>query len=120
MLFMQAMATALAPPADSAPMRAVLQSGYGSFDVLRVGTSARPRPSDDEVIVRVRAAGVARGDWHMMTGRPYLMRVMGFGFSAPKSPVLGFDVAGTVVEVGAKVTRFAVGDDVFGVARGAF
>ncbi len=117
-------ATALAAPApalaDSVPMRAVLQSGYGSFDVLRVGTSARPRPSDDEVIVRVHAAGVARGDWHMMTGRPYLMRVMGFGFSAPKSPVLGLDVAGTVAEVGAKVTRFAVGDEVLGVARGAF
>jgi NADPH:quinone reductase-like Zn-dependent oxidoreductase len=106
--------------AASAPMRAVLQSGYGSFDVLRVGSSARPRPSDDEVIVRVHAAGVARGDWHMMTGRPYLMRVMGFGFSAPKNPVLGFDVAGTVVEVGASVTRVAVGDEVFGIARGAF
>jgi NADPH:quinone reductase-like Zn-dependent oxidoreductase len=117
-----ATATALAAPAlaDSASMRAVLQSGYGSFDVLRVGTSARPRPSDDEVIVRVHAAGIARGDWHLMTGRPYLMRVMGFGFSAPKSPVPGLDVAGTVAEVGAKVTRFAVGDEVFGIARGAF
>src|SRR3954465_8462322 len=74
-------ATALAAPAliESAPMRAVIQSSYGSFDVLRVGTSARPRPSADEVVVRVHAAGVARGDWHMMTGRPYLMRVMGFG-----------------------------------------
>jgi NADPH:quinone reductase-like Zn-dependent oxidoreductase len=101
-------------------MRAVLQSGYGSFDVLRVGTVAGPRPADDEVIVRVRAAGVARGDWHIMTGRPYLMRVMGFGFSAPKSPVAGMDFAGTVVEIGAKVTRFAVGDEVFGIARGAF
>jgi NADPH:quinone reductase-like Zn-dependent oxidoreductase len=121
---MQATATAVAlgihAPADGAPMRAVLQSRYGSFDVLRVGSWARPRPSDDEVIVRVHAAGVARGDWHMMTGRPYLMRVMGFGFSAPKSPVPGFDVAGTIVAVGAKVTRFAVGDEVFGIARGAF
>ena len=106
--------------ADETTMRAVLQSRYGSFDVLRVGTSTRPRPSDDEVIVRVHAAGVARGDWHMMTGRPYLMRVMGFGFYAPKSHVAGMDVAGTVVEIGAKVTRFAVGDEVFGVARGAF
>ena len=115
-------ATALATPAfaDGAPMRAVLQSSYGSFDVLRVGSSARPRPSDDEVIIRVHAAGVARGDWHMMTGRPYLMRVLGFGFSAPKSPVAGLDVAGTVVELGARVTRFAVGDEVFGIARGAF
>ncbi len=106
--------------AGRAPMRAVLQSGYGSLDVLRVGTSARPRPSDGEVILRVHAAGVARGDWHMLTGRPYLMRVMGFGFLGPKSPIPGFDVAGTVVEVGSKVTRFAVGDEVFGIARGAF
>jgi len=113
-------ATAAPALANGAPMRAVLQSSYGSFDVLRVGTSARPRPSDDEVIVRVHAAGVARGDWHLMTGRPYLMRVMGFGFSAPKSQVAGLDVAGTVVEVGAKVTRFVVGDEVFGIARGAF
>lgn len=112
----------LAPPAlaYSAPMRAVLQSGYGSFDVLRVGTAARPRPAGGEVIVRVHAAGITRGDWHLMTGRPYLMRLMGFGFSAPTSPVPGLDVAGTVVEVGAKVTRFAVGDAVFGIARGAF
>lgn len=117
---MQATAFAAPARADSAAMRAVLQSGYGSFDVVRVGTAARPRPSDDEVIVRVHAAGVARGDWHLMTGRPYLMRVMGFGFSAPKSPVLGLDVAGTVVEVGAQVTRFAAGDEVFGIARGAF
>jgi len=117
---MQAAALATSALADGASMRAVLQSSYGSFDVLRVGTSARPRPSDAEVIVRVHAAGVARGDWHLMTGRPYLMRVMGFGFSAPKSPIAGLDVAGTVVEVGAKVTRFAVGDEVFGIARGAF
>jgi NADPH:quinone reductase-like Zn-dependent oxidoreductase len=122
---MQASAATPATTADAslaarAPMRAVLQSTYGSSDVLRVGTTARPRPSDDEVIVRVHAAGVARGDWHMMTGRPYLMRVMGFGFSAPKSPVAGMDVAGTVVEIGAKATRFAVGDEVFGVAHGAF
>jgi NADPH:quinone reductase-like Zn-dependent oxidoreductase len=119
---MSANAAALPIPAlaHGAPMRAVLQSSYGSFEVLRVGTSARPRPSEGEVIVRVHAAGVARGDWHLMTGRPYLMRVMGFGFSAPKSPVAGLDVAGTVVEVGAQVTRFAVGDEVFGIARGAF
>jgi NADPH:quinone reductase-like Zn-dependent oxidoreductase len=113
-------ATTTAALADGAPMRAVLQSRYGSFDVLRVGTAPRPRAADGEVVVRVHAAGIARGDWHMLTGRPYLMRVMGFGFSAPKSPVAGLDVAGTVVEVGAQVTRFAVGDEVFGVARGAF
>ena len=67
-----------------------------------------------------RAAGLDRGTWHLMTGRPYLMRVMGFGFRRPKNPVAGVDVAGTVVAVGAAVTRFAVGDEVFGIGRGSF
>ncbi|MEY4512361.1 MAG: hypothetical protein RLZZ450_4483 [Pseudomonadota bacterium] len=102
------------------PMRAVVQSGYGSSDVLRVGTLARPRAGAGEVLVQVRAAGLDRGTWHLMTGRPYLMRIMGFGFFAPKNPVPGLDVAGTVVEVGPNVTRFRVGDAVFGIARGSF
>lgn len=103
-----------------APMRAVVQSGYGSTDVLRVGTLECPRAEEGEVLVQVRAAGLDRGTWHLMTGRPYLMRLMGFGFSAPKCPVPGLDVAGTVVEVGPKVTRFRVGDAVFGIAQGSF
>ena len=61
-----------------------------------------------------------RGTWHLMTGRPYLMRVLGFGFRGPKNPVPGRDVAGTVAAVGSEVTRFAVGDEVFGVSRGSF
>jgi NADPH:quinone reductase-like Zn-dependent oxidoreductase len=73
-----------------------------------------------EVLIRVRAAGVDRGTWHMMTGRPYLMRVIGFGFRRPKNRVPGLDVAGTVVAVGPEVTRFAVGDEVFGISRGSF
>ena len=55
-----------------------------------------------------------------MTGQPYLMRIMGFGFRGPKNPVLGLDVAGTVQEVGSEVTRFQAGDDVFGISRGSF
>lgn len=101
-------------------MRAVLQSGYGSTDVLRVGAHERPSPNEGEVLVEVRAAGLDRGTWHLMTGRPYLMRLMGFGFSAPKSPVPGVDLAGVVVEVGPGVTRFAVGDEVLGIGRGTF
>lgn len=102
------------------PMRALLQSGYGSFEVLRLGERARPSPGLGEVLIEVRAAGLDRGTWHMMTGRPYLMRVMGFGFSAPKNPVPGLDVAGVVVEVGPQVTRFRPGDEVFGIAQGSF
>jgi NADPH:quinone reductase-like Zn-dependent oxidoreductase len=102
------------------PMRAILQSGYGSADVLRLGTTRRPRPGVGEVLVKVAAAGIDRGTWHLMTGRPYLMRLMGFGFWAPKHPVAGLDLAGTVVEVGLQVTRFAPGDVVFGVGQGSF
>jgi len=72
------------------------------------------------VLIEVHAAGVDRGTWHLMTGRPYLMRIMGFGFRRPKNPVAGVDVAGTVVEVGSEVTKFAVGDEVFGISRGSF
>jgi NADPH:quinone reductase-like Zn-dependent oxidoreductase len=109
-----------APAAQAVSMRAVLQSGYGSTDVFRIATTARPTPGAGEVLVRVAAAGLDRGTWHLMTGRPYLMRIMGFGFRAPKAPVPGLDLAGTVVEVGPGVTRFRVGDDVFGIGRGTF
>ncbi|MBK8259245.1 MAG: NAD(P)-dependent alcohol dehydrogenase [Polyangiaceae bacterium] len=101
-------------------MQAVLQSGYGSADVLRLGTTQRPSPSQGEVIVRVHSAAIDRGTWHLMTGRPYLMRMMGFGFSAPKNPIPGLDLSGTVVEVGAGVTRFKKGDQVFGIGAGSF
>jgi NADPH:quinone reductase-like Zn-dependent oxidoreductase len=105
---------------DASSMQAILQSGYGSTDVLRLGETVRPRPVSGEVLVRVEAAGLDRGTWHLMTGRPYLMRLMGFGFSAPKNPVCGLDLAGTVIEVGEGVTRFRVGDAVFGIGRGTF
>lgn len=101
-------------------MTAILQSAYGNTEVLSVGTAPRPVAGDGDVIVRVVAAGLDRGTWHLMTGRPYLMRVMGFGFRRPKNPVPGLDLAGTVVEVGANVTRFAVGHAVFGIGMGSF
>ncbi len=101
-------------------MRALLQSGYGSTEVFRVDTTTCPSPGPGEVIVKVEAAGIDRGTWHLMTGRPYLMRIMGFGFFAPKESVPGLDLAGTVVEVGEGVTRFQVGDDVLGIGRGSF
>jgi NADPH:quinone reductase-like Zn-dependent oxidoreductase len=101
-------------------MTAVTRREYGSADVLDVTTVERPTIAADEVLVEVRAAGLDRGVWHLMTGQPYLMRVMGFGVRRPRNPVLGMDVAGRVVEVGADVTRFAVGDEVFGIGTGTF
>lgn len=101
-------------------MRAMVQTAYGTTDVLSLGTHAVPTPGAGEVVLAVQAAGIDRGTWHMMTGRPYLMRVMGFGFSRPNNPVPGLDVAGTVVAIGSGVTRFAVGDAVFGIAKGSF
>jgi hypothetical protein len=101
-------------------MRAILQRGYGSVDVLSAGTIERPEIGDADVLVEVRAAGLDRGTWHLMAGMPYAIRLMGFGVRAPKNPVPGFDVAGVVVAVGADVTRFAPGDAVFGIARGSF
>jgi NADPH:quinone reductase-like Zn-dependent oxidoreductase len=106
--------------AKPGPMRAILQSGYGSLDVLSVGVRERPSPGAGEVLVKVHAAGVDRGTWHLMTGRPYLMRLMGFGFSGPINPVPGLDVSGIVVALGAGVTRFELGDAVFGIAQGSF
>jgi NADPH:quinone reductase-like Zn-dependent oxidoreductase len=101
-------------------MRAIVQDGYGSVDVLRSAEIDRPDIAANEVLVRVHAAGLDRGTWHLMAGKPYLMRIMGFGFRRPKNPVPGLDVAGTVVAIGADVTRFQAGDEVFGIARGSF
>lgn len=99
-------------------MSAVVQDGYGTSDILRLAQLARPEVGPRELLVRVRAAGLDRGTWHLMQGKPRLLRLV-FGLRAPKQPVIGRDVAGTVVEVGSAVTKFAVGDDVFGVAPGS-
>ena len=101
-------------------MQAIIQHGYGGPEVFSFGSVPRPRIAADEVLVRVHSAGLDRGTWHVMTGRPYLMRLMGFGFRRPKQTVPGLDVAGTVIEVGSAVTRFTVGDAVFGIAKGSF
>jgi NADPH:quinone reductase-like Zn-dependent oxidoreductase len=104
----------------SATMRAIVQDTYGGIEVLRLAQTEVPPIEAGEVLVRVRAAGLDRGTWHFMTGRPYLMRIMGFGLRSPKNRVAGLDVAGTVVAVGADVTRFRLGDEVFGISRGSF
>ncbi len=104
---------------SSRTMRAIVQDGYGGAEVLRSATVARPEPKDDQVLVQVRAAGLDRGTWHLMTGTPYLVR-LAMGLRRPRNPVPGRDVAGVVVAVGSAVTRFAVGDEVFGIAPGSF
>jgi NADPH:quinone reductase-like Zn-dependent oxidoreductase len=101
-------------------MRAIVQDAYGSSDVLRSAEIDRPEIAANEVLIDVAAAGMDRGTWHVMAGKPYLMRVMGFGFRRPKNLVPGLDVSGTVVLVGSEVTRFQPGDEVFGISRGAF
>jgi NADPH:quinone reductase-like Zn-dependent oxidoreductase len=100
-------------------MKAITRDRYGSSDVLTVSEVDKPTIGDDEVLIRVRAAGIGPDVWHVMTGLPYFVRAMGFGLRRPKSPLLGLDVAGTVDGVGGDVTQFQVGDDVFGTADGA-
>jgi NADPH:quinone reductase-like Zn-dependent oxidoreductase len=106
-------------PTAMTTMRAITHDRYGSTDVLRLSLVGRPVPVANEVLLRVHAAGVDRAAWHMMTGKPYLGR-LAFGLRTPRNRVLGIEVAGTVDAVGAAVTRFAVGDEVFGFARGSF
>src|SRR5215207_7670440 len=101
-------------------MKAIVQDTFGSTDVLELRDISKPEFADDEVLVRVHAAGVDRGVWHLMTGLPYPIRLAGYGFRAPKNPVPGSDVAGIVEAVGKDVTRFEPGEEVFGIGKGAF
>ena len=101
-------------------MKAIVQDVYGSPDVLQLREIEKPAIGGDEVLVRVSAAGVDQGVWHLMAGRPYLVRVAGVGLRAPKNPIRGLDVAGLVEAVGEQVTRLRPGDEVFGVCRGSF
>ena len=107
------------PSGAEGVMRAAVRKNYGAVDVLHVAQISKPQIKDDEVLVQVHAAGLDRGAWHLMTGRPYAMR-LAFGLLRPKNPVLGTDLAGTVVAVGSAVTRFRVGEDVFGFGQGSF
>ena len=100
-----------------ATMRAAIIDRYGSPDVIAIKEIERPRCEPDEVLIAVRAASVNPYDWHMMTGTPLLARLQG-GWRKPKSKLLGIDVAGVVLSVGENVTRFTVGDELFGGAEG--
>lgn len=100
-------------------MQAVVQHRYGGSEQLALAEVADPVAGPGEVLVEVRAAGVDRGTWHLMTGLPLVMR-LGFGFRGPKVPVPGRDVSGVVVAVGPDVTSYAVGEEVIGTADGSF
>jgi NADPH:quinone reductase-like Zn-dependent oxidoreductase len=101
-------------------MRATVRDGYGSADVLEVRDVPTPVAAAGEVLIRVQAAGLDRGAWHVMTGRPYLMRLAGFGVRRPKDPGLGTELAGVVEALGAGVTGVAVGDAVYGAGTNSF
>ncbi|WP_226925183.1 NAD(P)-dependent alcohol dehydrogenase [Georgenia thermotolerans] len=111
--------TSTDPAGRQATMRAAVRAEYGTADVVRLAEAPRPAVGDKEVLVEVRAAGLDRGVVHLMTGLPYLGR-LAFGVRRPRNPVLGMDLAGTVVAVGPKVTRFTVGDAVYGAGKGSF
>ncbi|MDG4797350.1 NAD(P)-dependent alcohol dehydrogenase [Micromonospora sp. WMMD1082] len=101
-------------------MKAIVQDSYGPADVLELRDIARPAVGDREVLVEVRAAAVDPGVWILMAGRPYLVRLAA-GLRRPRMPVRGRDLAGVVTEVGARVTRFRPGDEVFGTClRGSY
>jgi NADPH:quinone reductase-like Zn-dependent oxidoreductase len=100
-------------------MRAVVHDRYGDASVLRVADVPMPTISDQQVLVRVAAAGLDRGTWHLMHGTPSMVRPF-IGFGGPRQPIPGRDFSGTVVAVGTAVTGFAVGDEVFGIAPGSW
>jgi len=107
-------------PALPERMRAIVQRQYGSADQLRIEqVDSPPLPAQGQVLVKVAAAGLDRGTWHLMTGQPYLVRPA-VGLRRPRNPVPGRDVAGTIVAIGPGVSRFTLGDRVFGVAPGSF
>ncbi|MET9508109.1 NAD(P)-dependent alcohol dehydrogenase [Streptomyces flavidovirens] len=101
-------------------MKAMAHTTYGPPSVMRLEDVARPVPGGDEVLIRVHAASVDPGVWHLTAGVPYLIRAMGFGLRAPKGRIRGEGVAGRVEAVGAAVTRFRPGDEVFGAGEGTF
>ena len=98
-------------------MKAIVHDVYGPPDVLELREIDTPTPGDDEVLVRVHAAGVDPGVWHLATGLPYMVRLMGLGMRAPKTRVRGLDFAGVVEAVGAGVRAFRPGDEVFGACE---
>lgn len=101
-------------------MKAITLYEYGGPEKLRFEDIDKPVPGDDELLIEVKAASLNIADWHMMTGTPYMVRLMGSGFRRPKSNRVGMDVAGVVEAVGKDISRFQPGDEVFGEIAGSF
>jgi len=95
-------------------MKAIVNTHYGSPDVLQFKEVAKPTPKDNEVLVQVHAASVNAAELHLLRGKPFLMRLMGFGLLKPKHTILGAAMAGRVEAVGRNVTQFQPGDEIFG------
>ena len=100
-------------------MKAIVQVKYGSSDVLQLKDIDKPVAKDDEVLVRVCAAAVNIGDWHLLQGVPYVMR-LGIGLRRPRREIPGLDIAGQVEAIGRSVKQFQLGDEVFGWCKSAF
>ena len=96
-------------------MKAIVYENYGSPDVLELKEIMKPAVKDDEILIKVHAASVTPLDWHMLTGTPYIARLMA-GLLKPKRKVLGTDVAGVIEAVGSNITEFQSGDEVFGLS----
>jgi NADPH:quinone reductase-like Zn-dependent oxidoreductase len=120
--FLYALATEKQEPIETGEphMKAVVYTRFGPPDVLEIRDIKKPVPSDDQVLIKVRAASVNPYDWHFIRGTPYIMRMMMVGMRKPKDPRIGVDYAGTVEAVGKNVTQFKPGDAVFGNRSGAF
>ena len=102
------------PMTEVRTMKAIVQTEYGSPDVLSLAEVDRPLVPDNGVLVKVHAASVDAGVWHLMRGTPFLIRLMYGGLRKPKYPILGTAIAGRVEAVGKAVTQFRPGDEVFG------
>ncbi len=101
-------------------MKVILQTKYGSADVLQIADVEKPTPKENQVLVKVYAASINAGDYRIMRADPFFIRLMGGGFLKPKDPRIGSDLAGRVEAVGESVTHFRPGDEVFGCGAGAF
>lgn len=104
---------------EGAHIKAVIQCEYGPPETLTIADAAKPIPDDDQVLVKVRAAAVNPAEWHLVRGKPYLVRAV-MGLRKPKETRLGTDYAGVIEAIGKNVTQFKPGDEVFGGRAGAF
>ena len=101
-------------------MKAIVRIKYGSPDVLELREIDKPTPTNNQILVRMQAAAVNPLDWHILRGKPFMVRLMGFGLLKPKQQILGADMAGQIEAIGKDVTLFKVGDEAFGSSMGGF